>query len=83
MVERHYYKKKLVKSYEFTFPFCIPGSTNTWENIYQMPEMKPDLKQDMIDNPDMTETDSFYFVGENLVMHNKAYFSYSDEEENP
>ena len=76
MIERHYYKKKLIKSYEFTFPFCIPGSINTWENIYEMPELTEEVKLDMIANPMGTETDSFYFVGDSLIMHNKAYFSY-------
>lgn len=28
MIERHYFKNKLIKSYEFTFPFCMPNSTN-------------------------------------------------------
>jgi len=78
MIERHYYKQKLIKSYEFTFPFCIPGSVNTWENIYEMPVMEEGLKKDMIDNPMQTETDSFYFVGEKMIMHNKAFFSYVD-----
>ena len=76
MIERHYFKGKLVKDYEFTFPFCIPGSTNTWENIYEMPELTAAEKSDMLASPMKTETDSFYFVGEKLVMHNKAYFSY-------
>ena len=62
--------------YEFTFPFCIPGSTNTWENIYEMPELSEAEKKEMIDSPMKTETDSFYFVGDKLVMHNKAFFSY-------
>merc|ERR1711862_331618 len=81
MIERHYFKKQLIQSYEFTFPFCIPGSINTWENIYTMPEMTEELKQEMIDNPNGTETDSFYFVGDKLVMHNKAYFSYVNNTE--
>ena len=31
MVERHYFKDKLVRSYDFVLPFCMPGTTNTWE----------------------------------------------------
>lgn len=34
MIERHYFKNKLIKSYEFTAPFCMPGSTNEMEAIY-------------------------------------------------
>ena len=31
MIERHYFKNKIIQSYEFNFPFCIPNTTNTWE----------------------------------------------------
>ncbi len=30
-------QNKLVKSYDFTFGFCIPNSTNSWEAIYDVP----------------------------------------------
>ena len=29
MVERHFYKDRLLKSFDFDFGFCIPGSKNT------------------------------------------------------
>ena len=32
----------------------------------------------MIDNPFETKSDSFYFVGDQLVMHNKAEYDYSE-----
>ena len=31
-----------------------------------------DLQQAMIDNPWETESDSFYFVGDTMIMHNKV-----------
>lgn len=31
----------------------------------------------MINNPFQTKSDSFYFVGDQLVMHNKAEYDYS------
>ena len=31
MIERHYFRDQLQRSYDFTFGFCIPGSTNSWE----------------------------------------------------
>ena len=76
MIERHYFKNILVKSFEFNFEFCIPNSTNTWESIYTIPELDPKLKQEMIDNPWMTKSDSFYFVENKLIMHNKALYNY-------
>lgn len=39
IIERHYFKEHLLRSYEFSFPFCIPNSTNTWEHIYNIPEI--------------------------------------------
>jgi len=77
MIERHYFKDVLIKSYDFTLPFVIPNTTNTWEVIYTMPTLDPALKQAIIDNPWETMSDSFYFVDGKLVMHNKAEYNYS------
>lgn len=38
MIERHYFKDKLIKSYKFSIPFCIPKTTNSLEAIYEIPE---------------------------------------------
>lgn len=77
MIERHYYNDILIKSFEFKFDFCIPHSTNTWESIYTIPELDPKIKKDMINNPWETKSDSFYFVEDVLIMHNKALYNYS------
>lgn len=77
MIERHYFRDILVKSFEFKFDFCIPNSTNTWESIYNIPELDPKLKADMIAHPWETRSDSFYFVENKLIMHNKALYNYS------
>lgn len=37
MVERHYFRGKCIKSYEFKFGFCMPNSTNSLEMIYDLP----------------------------------------------
>jgi protein unc-119 len=37
MVERHYFRGKCIKSYEFKFGFCMPNTTNTLEMIYDLP----------------------------------------------
>lgn len=77
MIERHYFRGKLIKSFEFKFDFCIPNSTNTWETIYEIPELDLDLKKEMIESPWETKSDSFYFVDNNLIMHHKAFYNYS------
>ena len=33
----------------------------------------------MVENPFETQSDTFYFVGDELVMHNKAVYCYFDE----
>eukprot|EP00744_Colponema_vietnamica_P003681 GILI01005606.1.p1 GENE.GILI01005606.1~~GILI01005606.1.p1 ORF type:complete len:184 (+),score=66.59 GILI01005606.1:74-625(+) len=78
MIERHYFKNRLIKSYDFTFDFCIPNSTNTWEAIYSLPELDEATIQDMMAHPWETKSDSFYFVDNELVMHNKALYSYAE-----
>ena len=77
MIERHYFRDQLIKSFDFNFGFCIPNSTNTWEAIYDMPPLDPELKELMIANPWETQSDSFYYVGEEMVLHNKAKYAYS------
>lgn len=76
MIERHYFGDKLIKSFDFQFGFCIPNSTNSWEAIYDMPALSEEDKQAIIQNPFATQSDSFYFVNNQLVMHNKAYYAY-------
>jgi hypothetical protein len=80
MIERHYFRNTLVKSFDFKFGFCIPGSTNTWDAVYSVPPLDERLIQEMVANPNETTSDSFYFVGEKLVMHNKASYSYVVED---
>jgi protein unc-119 len=79
MIERHYFKNQLVQSFEFQFPFCIPNTTNTLEAIYEIPKLSPELVREMIACPWETKSDSFYFVGDELVMHNKAEYSYAEK----
>mmetsp|Transcript_126582 Transcript_126582/g.188897 ORF Transcript_126582/g.188897 Transcript_126582/m.188897 type:complete len:183 (-) Transcript_126582:21-569(-) len=76
MVERHYFKDRLLKSFDFTLGFCMPNSRNTWEVIYTLPKLTPEQEQEMIDSPYQSRSDSFYFVGDTLIMHNKAEYSY-------
>ena len=41
MIERHYFRNHLLKSFDFDFGFCMPNTTNTCEQIYEMPELSP------------------------------------------
>lgn len=39
MIERHYFKDKLIKSFDFDFGYCMPNSVNTCEHIYELPNL--------------------------------------------
>uniref|UniRef100_A0A3B3WK26 Protein unc-119 homolog A n=1 Tax=Poecilia mexicana TaxID=48701 RepID=A0A3B3WK26_9TELE len=76
MIERHYFRDKLLKSFDFEFGFCMPSSKNTCEHIYEFPTLSEETMREMIQHPYETQSDSFYFVDNKLVMHNKADYSY-------
>ena len=77
MIERHYFHTKLLRSYDFTFGFCIPNSKNSWELIYTIPELKEEEIMEIVKHPFETKSDSFYFVGDKLIMHHKAEYEYT------
>ncbi|KAG2423035.1 hypothetical protein HXX76_015551 [Chlamydomonas incerta] len=79
MIERHFFKDKLVRTYDFEFGFCIPNSTNSWEAIYDVPEYPAAVINDYITSPWAHKSDSFYFVDNKLIMHNKAEYQYVQE----
>ncbi|XP_049588625.1 protein unc-119 homolog B-like [Syngnathus scovelli] len=77
MIERHYFRDRLLKSFDFDFGFCIPNSRNTCEHIYEFPQLSESLVRQMVNCPYETRSDSFYFVENRLVMHNKADYAYN------
>uniref|UniRef100_A0A3B5QFK1 Unc-119 lipid binding chaperone B n=1 Tax=Xiphophorus maculatus TaxID=8083 RepID=A0A3B5QFK1_XIPMA len=77
MIERHYFQGRLLKNFDFDFGFCIPNSRNTCEHIYEFPQLPEDLIRQMVEHPYETKSDSFYFVDNKLIMHNKADYAYN------
>ncbi|XP_026370805.2 protein unc-119 homolog B [Ursus arctos] len=77
MIEWHYFRERLLKNFDFDFGFCIPSSRNTCEHIYEFPQLSEDVIRLMIENPYETRSDSFYFVDNKLIMHNKADYAYN------
>ena len=82
MIERHFFRNKLLKSFDFDFGFCIPDSKNTVEHIYDFPQLDPETVRQMVASPFETKSDSFYFVDGKLIMHNKADYSYNNTKAN-
>lgn len=79
MIERHYFRNHLIKSFDFDFGFCMPNTTNTCEQIYEMPELSPQEMKEMVEHPYETKSDSFYFVEGKLVMHHKADYAFNSD----
>uniref|UniRef100_F6Q2N1 Unc-119 lipid binding chaperone B n=1 Tax=Monodelphis domestica TaxID=13616 RepID=F6Q2N1_MONDO len=77
MIERHYFRERLLKNFDFDFGFCIPSSRNTCEHIYEFPQLSEDVIRLMVEHPYETRSDSFYFVDNKLIMHNKADYAYN------
>ena len=77
MIERHYFKNRVIKSYEFRFGFCMPNSQNEIEMIYDLPQLTEEEKQDMIEHPWDTKSDTFFFIEDKLVIHNRAEYNYA------
>ncbi|KAM3137838.1 hypothetical protein pb186bvf_010081 [Paramecium bursaria] len=77
MIENFYFKDRIIKQYEFRFPFCIPDSTNSWESIYDLPALGENLKSQMILNPWETRSDTFLFIDNVFSLHMRAEYDYS------
>jgi protein unc-119 len=43
IIEHHYINKKLYQTFDFTFGFCIPNSTNQWECTYTIKPIDKDV----------------------------------------
>lgn len=43
MIERHFFRDRLLKTFDFEFGYCIPHSKNTCEHIYEFPNLADDL----------------------------------------
>ncbi|CAF0723620.1 unnamed protein product [Adineta ricciae] len=80
MIERHYFRDQLIKSFDFDFGFCPPNTRNSIEHIYEMPELNSKQIKEMIEHPNETKSDSFYFVDNQLIMHKKAAYAFDRDQ---
>ncbi|XP_073713357.1 protein unc-119 homolog B-B [Misgurnus anguillicaudatus] len=79
LIERHYFRDLLLKTFDFEIGFCIPHSRNTCEHIYCLPDLDSHAVAEMITHPFETRSDSFYFANNTLIMHHKAEYSFNQE----
>ncbi|KAG9394879.1 GMP phosphodiesterase delta subunit [Carpediemonas membranifera] len=78
MIERHYFRGKLIHSFDFTFGFVIPNSTNQWEAIYPVPKVSKKVVADILKSPWEVKSDTFFFSGRTLIKHHRAEYAYDD-----
>ena len=79
MIERHFFRDEHLKTFDFDFGFCIPDSVNSYEHIYEFPHLDENTIELMVSHPFETRSDSFYFVDDKLIMHNKADYCYNGQ----
>ncbi|KAJ3600571.1 hypothetical protein NHX12_031551 [Muraenolepis orangiensis] len=77
LIERHFFRRLLLKTFDFEMGFCIPFSRNTCEHIYSLPDLDPSTIEEMVASPMETRSDSFYFANNQLIMHHKAQYSFN------
>ncbi|CAL8306162.1 unnamed protein product [Merluccius merluccius] len=77
LIERHYFRDLLLKTFDFEIGYCIPFSRNTCEHIYSLPDLDPSTIEEMVASPFETRSDSFYFANNQLIMHHKAEYSFN------
>jgi protein unc-119 len=78
MIERHYFRGKCIREFSFKFGFVIPNSTNSWEFVYDLPELSEELHTEITQAPWEVKSDSFFFANGELMIHNRACYNYSD-----
>jgi len=77
LVERHFVDDKLVANYKFNFPIFMPNSENNIEFIYSVPTLSEETKKKMETGQVVeAKSDTFIFVGGNLIIHRRAEYRY-------
>ena len=72
MVEKYFFKGKLLKNYDYTLFSVKSTGINTWDVVFTLPKFSVELQNEMINSPWETTSDTFYFIDERLILHFKA-----------
>ena len=76
MIENHYYNNKQINQLNHYLGFCMPNSKNSQDIIYKLHSYK---YEELIKTREPIEikTDTFFFAGDKLIIHNKTLFYFS------
>lgn len=47
MIEKHYFRGRVIREFSFKFGFIIPNSTNSWELVYDFPDLSEEDKDEI------------------------------------
>ena len=76
MVEKHFFRGKVIREYAFKFGFIIPNSTNNWDFVYELPQLSAEDEKEIIEAPWEVKSDSFFFAEDKLIIHTRAIYNY-------
>ena len=76
LVEKHFFKGEVVSTHDFATGFCMPNTENEMEVIYDLPKLDEDKKDDIITSPGETTSDTYIFVENKLIQHQRCKYSY-------
>ena len=69
LIEKHFFKGKVISTHDFATGFCVPNSENEWETIYDLPKFNEEQTLEIIHSPGETTSDSYFFVEDKLIIH--------------
>ena len=77
MIERHYFKNRLISQFEFKFPRCEVKHRTQVEVVYDLPALSEEEMREIVKSPWSMTSDSFFFSNGVLLIHNKAMYNYA------
>lgn len=77
MVERHYFRGRVLHQFSSKFGHVNPNCTIDWEVVYNMPSLSREEKQEIIDAPWEVKSDTFFFAEGKLIIHNRMEYNYA------
>lgn len=78
MIERHFFRDRLLKTFDFQFGYCIPHSKNTCEHVYEFPGLAEDLGE-LIDIFSLTYFIIFFLLSNHILMNIFIYIYHSSD----
>ena len=66
MIERHFLRGQLIRTFDVILGYCIADSVNSHQVVYDLPKLEGRVLVDVTRHP--VAIDSFFFDGDQLVI---------------